>query len=483
MIKPQWLPPISLPALTFYLLFPIFPIWLILSPFLIVDPGEIYGASWHVLLALGSAFTLFFLFDDKSFVHIFRLIGKQRFRFIFSALIGWLLLMGVAHGFGVQNLTGVLSGLCFVLMLPCLAITSRAIPSCFSALVCLWCGSVVLMENYFLLDHIREGVALSSLPIYDFNGIPLQQLPRIFRNVRDGNSIAILSIISGLCLFPKAASKSWSSTHSQNGSRTFWLISLIVAIFSASMGFFHGLITAGRGVFLAVAVGIVCLGVAAFVHGKMWRKLWLNISFLTVSFLLALASYKLYLGGEPVAKVANRFNAVISSQEASPRLLMWTQAIQHRLSTHSVLGEGFNFYLDPIVGNHVMNPHNILVMLFLYAGLSGLTIFFFLLCGIMQFLMRHKSSDGFDSALFASAAMGSYLMVHSVLSWSAGCWAVCISSMIVVNQLLHGTTSHSSGNFSQENHLTFGSKNTLSIARISLSSLYLLTAIKLISIK
>ena len=472
-----------MPSFVCYLLLPVFPGWLIFCPFLTSDPGEIYGLSWYVLLALGSVFTVSFLFDDECFRQLFGLLSKQQFFLIFSALIGWILLMGVAHGFQIQNLTGVLSGLCFVLMLPCLVIASRSMPSGFPVIVCLWCGAVMFAENYFLLGHIREDVALSSLPIYDFNVIPLKQLPRIFGNVRDGNSIAILTIASGLCVFSKAASKTWSSLLKQNGSGVFCLISLILAVFSASMGFFHGLITAGRGVFFAVVVGIVCSCIAVFVHRHMWRNLWLNISFLIVSSLLALASYKLCLGGEPVATVANRFNTVISSQAASPRLLMWSQAVEHRLGTHLVLGEGFNFHLDPIVGSQAMNPHNLLVMLFLYAGLSGLIVFFILLFAVMKFFVRQKLSQGFDGALFASAAMGSYLMVHSVLSWSAGCWAACISLMLVFSQLSFEPDSHLRSSHGQSSYFSFFTSSGLSIVRISLSCLYLLMAIKLASYK
>jgi len=275
-------------------------------------------------------------------------------------------------------------------------VASESMPAYLPALICLWCGTVMCAENYFLIRHIKEGISLSSWPIYDFSAIPLRQLPRIFRNVRDGNSIAILSIASGFCTFSMTILRSWISTVNCGRPSVVLMGSLILAIFSAAMGFFHALITEARGVFLSILVGIIFLSIAVFTYRKNWRSLWRNIWFLSISFLLALASYKLYLGGEPVNTLTSRFNAVISNQASSPRLLMWTQAIEHRLNTHIVLGEGFNFHLAPPFGGGAMDPHNILVMLFLYAGIAGLIIFFLLLVSIIRFFSSQEYSNDLE---------------------------------------------------------------------------------------
>lgn len=360
-----------------------------------------FGMQWQVL-GLGIACASLLVLADGASLHAYCRWLKVRgvLPFLFWGCL-WLALMGVVHGFLGLQLEGLLSGVLFLILFPvvCFAWTSVGV-GCRSIFI--FCVALLLVvENLFLSVYLWRGLG------FGVEVLEGHWFPRIFLNIRDGNTIAVGASVAALALLVSSRMR-WLG---------FWLM---VAVF------FNGWITAGRGLFLSVwfGVALVCFrAVALPCRRKQFFAMFLYC-------LAALAcSWVIYFALSVAAGVdSGAFRSMIDrlADDAQfgryGRLAIWSEWIRTGLAQDFLFGSGLG--VRPILLDEpIFTPHNLFVQLLAEGGVFSLMM---VVPPCVWILSRLLVGRGEDRLLYVYClgALLVWLSVSAMLFWPAGVWLV-----------------------------------------------------------
>lgn len=416
----------------------LFPFWLIVNAWLPLTGLRVY-LSWMVLLAGLMSIASLVFWSKSLFESMKGWIVENGL--LLSVLVLWLVLMGLSHGVTGKNQEGLISGF--------LAI-GLGVPFCFVVSLA-WVGKriwivviaitlVLLFENAWLCQYLLRGVSMSSRPEYDFEFNPLPGLKRIFVNVRDGNTFSILLIglvqCLGLRCWPSCRIARFSLESSRSGGKQ--IQQTLLLVFAISAAFLNAFLTQGRGVFLSALLGLICLFISFIsrnryfpVSGRLWGVVWVSL----LGFLLAFLFYTgiLFLFGKDASlfsSMIDRSARDLDFSAAYGRVFIWRSYIVNWLHSGFWFGSGFGFKPEEVVFLGVTGAHNVLIQLLSGSGI--MSAFPIVACGMAVFkCCRICSFDTLDRFALMAGGLGTYSMLHSLLFWPSGVFALTLIPVIV----------------------------------------------------
>ena len=200
---------------------------------------ERFSLRWQVLHLSSLIATSMLMVRRETMIQFFDWFLTLLPLFFFCLFSLWLLVLGFCHGFGGVHLEGMGSALIFLLSsFVGWFVVTRCNRQIFIYLTGFCLVSALLLENTFLTVYYFQG--------YDFNLTFLNRdnLPRIFMNIRHGNSLSVLCSCFALYY-------SYRFICRQISAPLFACRLLAFAGFSCT--FYNLLLTQGRGLALALA--------------------------------------------------------------------------------------------------------------------------------------------------------------------------------------------------------------------------------------
>lgn len=373
--------------------------WLIVAGW----PQEIgrFGMQWQVL-GLGIAFaSLFALADNQSLRAYFCWLNERKVvSFLFLGNL-WLAVMGFVHGFIGLQLEGLLSGVLFLNLFP--------------AAWFAWGGAHVAWKRVFifciLFLLVFEDICL-SFSMWRGLGFGVEILegpwyPRLFLNIRDGNTIAVGASVAAFALVTSRQMR--------------WLgFCLMTAVF------YNGWITAGRGLFASVWFGVSVALFCAFAGAC--RARWM-LSVLLICLTALACSWMIYFVCSMLAGVdSDAFQSMIGrlANDAQfgryGRLFIWTEWIRGGLSQNFFFGSGLG--IRPVIlGEPVFTPHNLFVQLLAEGGILSFMLIVFAFVWLASRFLGVRG-DGYVLIVYCFGSLLVWLSVSAVLFWPAGVWLI-----------------------------------------------------------
>lgn len=386
---------------------------ILIAPFCLLG-FERFGVQWHVLLlsCLGAAALV--VPQAGFFPFVKRLFASWRFTLTAVVFIAWLLAMGFVHGFAAQA-ESLLSAAMLMLMLP-IGLYVALDPHRewrLADVALLLLLIVVALENLLLTIYFFRGL--------EFNQVHLNVLgpPRLFLNVRDGNFVALVQYLLALvfCL--------------QGGKQRFSRLGMGSALWIASVGFlafqpfFNAWLTQGRALLLCLFTAIVLL-IGCGVRKRSPVHLSLGIVSLG-SGMFAFAFYHLLSFQLASMGGATGFASLIE-RGSGGRFELWRVWLESGFSNSLWWGHGFGFLPE---GNNTpqVTPHNLLIQLFADSGLSSVLMLSIVVVIARGFLCPKLC----DVVCIVSLPIIVYMMLGSVLFWSAGIYAAVLLVIVEVD--------------------------------------------------
>ena len=383
-----------------------------------------FGYRWQcvcvsALLVVGLAFARMNTFS--RFLAWFR---RSRLVQISVAIsLVWLFLMGIVHGFLGFQKDGLLSGLLFALMFPVSIYVWERVPrvSLCRRAVFVVLLAAVLLEDIFLTLYALVGESMNASFL-----ISSANLPRVFLNIRDGNSMAVcLSILAfaGLINF-WFLQDNFNERDSLLPSRWSWVISIVALV----VVFYNASLTQGRGLVVSIFLGLLSVSIVRFMEMKKLLRLWLSF---VVSGILGYGLWRFVFS---LFKADQAALVQLIERGSSGRFDLWQAWLRSMWSTNPIVGHGLGWVPKDFLPqeNMNLNPHNIAVQLLGDGGFLGLLFgaSLIILIVIAIFRARYRLDDSLK-LLFGLVSFGSYNLVAGVLDWPAGVLLLALSPMLL----------------------------------------------------
>ena len=389
----------------------VFPLWLR------------YGLHWQAFCVSALVSVSVVAVSPASIRLFFQWFVSSKIRWVFFSSLLWLAIMFVSHDVEGRHLSGILSGLMATLFLPFLAFISMRSRICrffrpFSLLI-LMC---ICAESVFLSLYAWFGFGMN-----DSFFLSMNEFPRLFMNIRDGGSFALVAIFLGLYGLIDSRSDECSSTSGVPDrakiSSLPVALSLLFSRICLIASFYFVFLTGSRGVLVSTVLAVV---VARFCKA-MSRNKWVVVQVeLFVSMFLGMLLKLLF---SLLSPGTSGYAEVLRDTGSGGRLIIWSSWIESFVqdSNSWLFGKGFNFaptdFLPP--GDWPVNPHNLYLQLSIEGGLLGVVFGLWLVHLLIKYVRSINISLEINVVL-ALFLGGFYCFVAGVLDWPSGAWSASL---------------------------------------------------------
>lgn len=360
----------------------------------------------------------------------------NRYRFLFALTLFWLMSMLAIHGSGARNYEGVVSGIVFLFMAPFFVwlfghFSSRKVLLrliCVGGMCC-----ILTLENIFLLIHSRLGVGLSAeYQDLAYLGVSAsffsEYLPKIFINVRDGNSLAVALCGFSFCMLLRRCGEFRIRRLLDLREVLPWLLHL----FSAFMSFSNAYLTQGRGFYFAFAMlslFAIIFSLLRKIESSVLACIGLVALFWLVGGFAAFVVRTISQGdGAPALYESMLARAAFDLSGYGARWLLWKSYLVQGLSESWFWGAGFNFRpaLPEVLPRSLQfsTPHSLFVQIISNAGLAGVVISCFWLSAACRFVWLELESP-YEPLLILLPLVG-YSFVAGMFATPLGVWLLTI---------------------------------------------------------
>ena len=271
---------------------------------------------------------------------------------------------------------------------------------------------VVLAESLFLTVYQGFGLGMTSLKA-------MALWPRIFINIRDNNQWLACGFWVPISL--------WLSIHRPNLSPCFgfrskpWIVVVCMAMF-----WYLDLLTYGRGAFLAMLAGVVCV-VVLFSNGSDRNIVFKFLRDQLFAFGIALLSVVALRSADPFSQMGSRFARDMDGMQ-SERWKILIHWIDGWLNSSLFWGQGWGVIPEDVSwAPWSMDPHNIYVQILSDGGFWAVGFILFAVTCVL--LSRKPGGLAVPWAVFASGLLV-YQGVDRIWAISSGLYIILVTSSL-----------------------------------------------------
>ena len=402
---------------------------------------ERFSLRWQVLYLTSLIATSILMARRGIMIQFFDWFLTLLPLFFFCLFSLWLLVLGFYHGFSGVHLEGIGSAMFFMLSsFVGWFVVARCNPKIYIYMTGACLILTLLLENIFLTTYHLQG--------YDFNLTFLNRdnLPRIFMNIRHGNSLSVLCSCFSLYFAYRVLRR-----HNSVPRFPGWFLAFV----GFTSIFYNLLLTQGRGLALALVAALVAFLIAFRLRAKELVDL-SSLMIFSSGFALILWHSVVWVRIFSLSGAARPFASLVENSVTrldGGRFQLWGGWISSYRSGSLFFGRGLGVLPSHEFLGNLISPfrhaHSMIIELVHASGIFGVIIFSAEVFVGLWHVSKVWSAERKSFLTVVVAALGTYSLVGGLVYWPTGVWLLGISTLLFVPNHQWRSAPHAQGEISR----------------------------------